>query len=558
MGDRGNRSSSATDTTTRPSQVNDTYDTLEYLGNQSWSNGEVFVTGVSADAIDATMTISHPHPSLRAQLLVFSSSQAWETFYPGGAYREALIDNWLEKTVKTQAGALIPFVHSQEDPALDWWYTVNGTTFFQNVVWPTIHWAGWYDIFLSGHLAAWRGFQSRSSLPGQAKIVVDTCGHCQDAAEYFPENAILGRAALPLLMALDLLADDSVTNRTWPAVAEGVKDVTFYVMGADEGTGVPGGYWTTLDDFPTPVPTRFYLGADGSLATTAPTGAAAGFRSYTYDPRDPVPSIGGNNLEIKCGPLNQAPLEKRADVLLFTSDVLTEPLAVTGALDATIFVSTNVVDTDVVVKLIDVYPSPDPRDPLLAGDSLLVQDGISRLKWRNWRTDLSEALLSGSPADTYSTTVSLWNTSYIVSQRAQRLCTPCTLCPNPTRTTVPLPEQFAPGHRIRVHVTSSNWPRFFPNPNTGNSFDKSNVTAATTIHCDGAAASSFFTLPVVQLSQLPEFPVEEAIDAAAARHDGAWQRLVGAGGGAGAESLAAWLRARGEAAIGSARARMRK
>lgn len=326
-------------------------------------------------------------------------------------------------------------------------------------------------------------------------------------------------------MALDLLADNSITNRSWPAPAEGVRDVTFYVMGADE-IGAPGGYWTTLDDFPTPAPQRWFLGADGSLAPAAPAGAAAGTRSYTYDPRDPVRTIGGNNLEIKCGPLDQRPLEGRQDVLLFTSAPLAAPLAITGELMATIFASTNVTDTDIVVKLIDVYPGADAGDPLLAGESILVQDGISRLKWRNWRTDNAVAPLSGDAADVYETTVSLWTTSYV----------------------------FNKGHRIRVHVTSSNAPRFSPNPNTGDSFSAANATAATTIHFDGGAASSFFTLPVVSLDALPRFPIEAAVDAMAARHEAAWRgSRAGAAGGA----LAAWLGERAEAAIAAAAPRRR-
>ena len=99
----------------------------------------MFVTGVSADAIDAVCTMSAPHPSQRAQVLVFATATAWETFYPGGAYREALIDGWLRGTVKSQAGALIPFVHSMEAPNNTWWDTVNGTKWYGNVNWPSIH-----------------------------------------------------------------------------------------------------------------------------------------------------------------------------------------------------------------------------------------------------------------------------------------------------------------------------------------------------------------------------------------------------------------------------------
>ena len=116
--------------------MNDTYDTLQWVSNQTWFSGEAFITGVSADAIDALATISVPHPSVRAQVIIFATSQAWETFFPGGAYREALIDGWLRSTVPSQSGALIPFVHTQEAPGLPWWDTVTGSKWYQNVVWP--------------------------------------------------------------------------------------------------------------------------------------------------------------------------------------------------------------------------------------------------------------------------------------------------------------------------------------------------------------------------------------------------------------------------------------
>jgi hypothetical protein len=115
---------------------------------------------------------------------------------------------------------------------------------------------------------------------------------------------------------------------------------------------------------------------------------------------------------------------------------------------------------------------------------------------------------------------------------------------------------FAAGHRVRVHVTSSNSPRFSPNTNTGASFGAKNVTAATTIHCDGAQASSYLTLPVVPLSALPAFPIEEAVAAAAERHGDKWHALLAAGGGDGEADLPAWLTKRGEAAIAAASTRL--
>lgn len=127
-------------------------------------------------------------------------------------------------------------------------------------------------------------------------------------------------------------------------------------MGADEG-GAAGNYWTTLETPPSFVPTPFYLSAGGVLSSTPPS--TSGDVTFTYDPLDPVPTEGGNNLEIKCGPLDQRPLESRPDVLVYTTAPLTAPLAITGGLEATVWISTNVTDTDVVVKLIDVYPPND-------------------------------------------------------------------------------------------------------------------------------------------------------------------------------------------------------
>lgn len=132
-----------------------------------------------------------------------------------------------------------------------------------------------------------------------------------------------------------------------------------------------GNYWTTLDDFPVPTYTNYYLGSagPGTLGTTAPT--ATGDVSYLYDPSNPVPTIGGNNLKLHCGPLDQSPVENRTDVIKFETGPLDADLWVTGELQVTLFVSTNATDTDFTAKLTDVYPT---------GESRLIQDGIKRMR----------------------------------------------------------------------------------------------------------------------------------------------------------------------------------
>lgn len=248
----------------------DAYDTLAWITAQPWSNGDVFTAGVSADGIDEFMQLPSPHPALRAQFVVFATTQAYETFWVGGAYRESLIDGWLKDTVPTQYAAADALARSQETPGGPWWAAVNGSLWYGNVDWPSVAWGGWYDIFQQGQLAAFTAYQARAApgARGQSKLVVDPCGHCQAAADLFPYDVAFGRVLLPLLLALDLFADDSATNRTWPAPSEGVKDLTFYVMGAD-APGAPGNHWTTMDAPPAPTPTDLFF-------TPAPGGGVAG------------------------------------------------------------------------------------------------------------------------------------------------------------------------------------------------------------------------------------------------------------------------------------------
>ena len=315
-------------------------------------------------------------------------------------------------------------------------------------------------------MQAYNGFQTQSSMPGSARLFTDPLGHCQSASGQFKKDTAWGRVLLPVLMAVDLLRlEDDPNPAPYPAPPEDVLNVTMYVM---------GDFWTTLPAPPVFKPSLYFLAPGKALSTDLPTSVASA--QIMYDPANPVPSMGGNNLEISCGPLDQTPLESRSDVLVFSSPPLTEPLALSGPISATITFSTNVVDTDVVVKLIDAYPD-GRRAHLLA-------DGIARAKWRQYPASSQPNLLSGNPSQRYTVDVSLWNTTYV----------------------------FTPGHSVRVHVSSSNSPRFLPNKNNGLPVSQyatsSNITANTTFWF-GGGQPSFITLPVVEWpSALPEFPVE--------------------------------------------------
>jgi hypothetical protein len=206
---------------------------------------------------------------------------------------------------------------------------------------------------------------------------------------------------------------------------EKLKPVHYYVMGDTNDKTAPGNYWRAADSWPPPVVTAgLYFHADQKLKKEMPK--EAGELTYNYDPTDPVPTIGGQNLLITKGPMDQTTVESRKDVLLFTSDVLQSPLEITGRITGRLYVSSDCPDTDFTVKLCDVYPD---------GKSILVTDGIRRASLRN-SYEKREPLV---PGDVYPIEVDLWSTSLV----------------------------FNKGHRIRVAVSSSNSPRFEPNPNTG-------------------------------------------------------------------------------------------
>jgi len=231
-----------------------------------------------------------------------------------------------------------------------------------------------------------------------------------------------------------------------------------------------------LDAWPKYKATSYFMTPNGKLEADGERGArmVAKNLTYTYDPNHPVPTGGGNNLILKCGPKDQSSVESRPDVLIFTSEPLKEPLAVTGPLSASLFVSSvGVNDTDYTVKLTDVYPD--------GKSSHLIQDGIVRMRWRE--RGLQPVPIKAGKVEQVN--VSLWVTSYV----------------------------FSVGHRIRVAISSSNYPRFVANPNTGVPIliseaagNTATKIATNTLHFSHERKPSI-TLPVISLDEVPPHPI---------------------------------------------------
>jgi uncharacterized protein len=247
---------------------------------------------------------------------------------------------------------------------------------------------------------------------------------------------------------------------------ESQPPVTIYVMGAD--------LWRNECEWPLKRTqyTNYYLHSggransllgDGTLDTTTP--AQEPNDRFSYDPAKPVPTLGGNVAmsPSRVGPYDQTAIELRSDVLVFTTLALKEDIEVTGPIILHLFASTDRTDTDFTGKLVDVYPE---------GNAQILLEGV--IRGRHWKSFQSEDLLT--PGKIYDFYVDLWSTSNV----------------------------FRKGHRIRIDVSSSNFPKYDRNPNTGHKFgeDAELLVAHQTIYHD-AAHRSHVVLPITSVGSKP-------------------------------------------------------
>jgi predicted acyl esterase len=204
------------------SDANDSQDLGDWIVAQEWSNGKVFSFGASADGL-ASFTMPENNPSwLDSQYVVWSSSLGYEVIFPNGAYLEALADMWIRGTVPDQADECLALIEANE-MRTTWWDPLDLTGKYNLVHATSGFWAGWYDIFLVGNLAAYQGYnyESQDSVKFSSRITIDPLGHCQDAAEYFPQDLIYGRTLLgkfSLLLPLPLqlmLTMASMLSQLW-------------------------------------------------------------------------------------------------------------------------------------------------------------------------------------------------------------------------------------------------------------------------------------------------------------------------------------------------------
>jgi predicted acyl esterase len=430
---RGTGASAGVDTVFRD-DAGDGRVTVEWVTAQPWCDGSIGMFGGSAFAITQYLAAPGAHSALRSIAPVVATPDLYHhAFLQGGALREVLAFNWL---ADQRALGFYDEVraHRLKD---GWWDPVEVLAHVGSVHVAGLHVGGWFDIFGQGTIDAFTAFKERggSGAVGRQRLVVGPWTHNgafenTAGALQYPANAGLDPLAL-------MKAWYEATLGPEPSGLDGWPVARVYLMGPVGKPGRPGNRWLELDGWPPPSrPQLLYLAADGGLAAEPPV---AGESELVADPIHPVPTLGGANLypEIVIddrymgdGPQDQQPIEARDDVLVFSTDVLERPLTVAGRVRATIWLVPDTPDLDLCVRLTDVYPD---------GRSMLVLDGIQRARMRCG--DQIECLLT--PGEPVELTVDLWSTAMV----------------------------FDAGHRIRLVVSGSNWPRFEVNPNNGLDLD---------------------------------------------------------------------------------------
>jgi uncharacterized protein len=429
----------------------DGLETLRWIREQPWSNGEVATWGGSALGITQIMLAGAGDPITCQFILVASSNSYGQLSYQGGVLRKSLVEGWLTMQKAPQAIETM-----KAHPTYDaYWKLQNVEAIAPTINAPAVHLGGWFDIFAQGTINNFtsRQYNGGPKSKGLQKLILGPWPHGvkQKVGELnFPDN-----------FNFDINAyQDRYYDYWMMGKQNGIMDepaVQYYTMGDCDDPKAPGNEWRTADNWP-PFPTietAYYLSKNQRLNTRPPKGRAHA-HTYTYDPNNPVGTHGGANLLLPAGPFDQREQDQRDDVITFMTQALDHPTEVTGAIKLKLFVSSSAVDTDFTAKLLDIYPD---------GRQMLITDNIQRVKFRNG-FEQADPL---SPGTIGELEIDLASTSLIYNK----------------------------GHRIAVQISSSNFPRFEINPNTGDDRPGGveSVVAENTIHF-GTKYPSALILPI--------------------------------------------------------------
>jgi len=461
----------------------DGFDTQEWVGSQSWTNGKIGTSGGSYVGWTQWASVTKGSKYLKTMVPVVPFGNVFsEIAYDGGAYQLALLMGWgasvggvaMGPEALQKAYGFLPLrdFGDQFNPKVsylnDWvehhryddYWAQRGMGYeYSEVSVPILNIGGWFDIFSKTtiDLVDQVRASSKNKLARRNQfVVIGPWGHGPGVRKTgqidFGEEAQLNLGKLQMDWFQYWLQDRETGIEDWPPYY-------LFVMGSNQ--------WRGENEWPLKRTqwTSYYLHGDGAAGAIDSDGflntEMPGTEStdvYTYDGDDPVPTTGGNNLVgAPIGPMDQTEVEKRPDVLTYTTAPLEEAVEVTGPVSLTLFAASSARDTDFTAKLVDVHPG---------GKAFNLSDGIVRARFRH---GMDEAKLI-EPGSIVEYKLDLWVTSNV----------------------------FLQGHRIRLEVSSSNYPRFDRNPNSGLPFgsDVALLPAHQTIYHD-VDHPSHLVLPVI-------------------------------------------------------------
>lgn len=500
----------------------DGYDAIEWIASQPWSNGTVGMMGcsyVGATQHLAAMTrpphltaIIPSNPSinhgiggiiyggafrLRIVNWILGNAAKGSQKAKDPAYREILAAQsknshyYLQNLPIRRGTTPLRIVPEYEGMLVDMLSHRRNDEFwrFSNIIehadehkdLPVFMVGGWYDLFSSSTTETYMALKRSSESP--VHLIMGPwphCGHSRSHAQvdFGPDASFDMNAAQRAWFDRWLKEEESNFGKEIPFRTP----VRAFVMGTGDGHKTEdgklyhGGYWRDLEDYPPPQAkdTNFYLQPGGGLAPHVPSEENS-TTTYEFDPRNPVPTVGGCIVGSISGAWNQwggphiwnsqveMPLSMRNDVVVFQTPPLEQDMEIVGPIEVKLWASSSAVDTDFTAKLLDIYPS---STDFPAGFDLIMGDGIIRARYRD--SDKEEKMMS--PDEVFEFTVKL---------------DPCS-------------NVFKKGHRIRIDISSSNFPRFDVNPNSGepaNDFRRL-IVATNTIYHD-SAHPSHIVLPLM-------------------------------------------------------------
>jgi uncharacterized protein len=500
----------------------DGLDTLNWLVAQSWCNGKIGTQGLSYGAHVQAALASMGAKNLGA--MVWDSggfSNAWRSgIRQGGAFelkqltwamshalqspatlrdpvRQAAlaaqdIRDWIAVNPWSEGNSPLAMAPEYEAYVLELWRNEVFSDFWRRPGLyasgsyaracdvPTIFMCSWYDPYSLTAIENFQGFSQDKA--GPFRLILGPWTHGQRSVtfagdvDFGPAAPLDGNIAESYNELRLGWFDQHLKQNATPQ--EPKNSVQIFVMGGGSGTKTAsgkldhGGQWRSETNWPLPNarPTSFFLGEEGKLSFE--TGSDGGAQSWIHDPNRPIATNGGAITSgapvMEAGAYDQGSAQNPS-IAIFQTDVLTQDIEVTGPIIAKLWVSSTASDSDICLKLIDLYP---PSQDYPNGYALNLSHGILRLKFRN----SCENMELMTPSEIYPIEVTVFPTSNL----------------------------FAQGHRIRLDVASSNFPHFDVNPNTGSPsgiIGLAPVIATNTVHL-GPKTPSCIVLPLVQRDQI--------------------------------------------------------